>query len=193
MAWAAEREVIPVSRWGRWASWADLSWWVNGGFTSPHCCPWRMLSWQQKVPGVAQTAPKSSCSSLPLLTHRLWTVQENSCPSRPRLGLWGVRFDLPSLPSLSPRRAVEGVCHSEVNKVPGMLSYPETAPELIQSMSPNPPSGWSYFSLFGHKLKHRKFRLNMRKNFFPLRVTDTGTGCPGRLWSLLHWRYSRPA
>jgi len=24
----------------------------------------------------------------------------------------------------------------------------------------------------GHKLRHRKFRLNMRKNFFPLRVTD---------------------
>jgi len=24
----------------------------------------------------------------------------------------------------------------------------------------------------GHKLKHRKFRLNMRKNFFPLRVTE---------------------
>jgi len=23
----------------------------------------------------------------------------------------------------------------------------------------------------GHKLKHRKFCLNMRKNFFPLRVT----------------------
>jgi len=23
----------------------------------------------------------------------------------------------------------------------------------------------------GHKLKHSKFRLNMRKNFFPLRVT----------------------
>jgi len=23
----------------------------------------------------------------------------------------------------------------------------------------------------GHKLRHRKFRLNMRKNFFPLRVT----------------------
>jgi len=23
----------------------------------------------------------------------------------------------------------------------------------------------------GHQLKHRKFRLNMRKNFFPLRVT----------------------
>jgi len=22
----------------------------------------------------------------------------------------------------------------------------------------------------GHKLKHRKFRLNMRKNFFPLRL-----------------------
>ena len=24
----------------------------------------------------------------------------------------------------------------------------------------------------GHKLKHRKFRLNMRKNFFPLRVAE---------------------
>ena len=24
----------------------------------------------------------------------------------------------------------------------------------------------------GHKLKHRKFRQNMRKNFFPLRVTE---------------------
>jgi len=24
-------------------------------------------------------------------------------------------------------------------------------------------------------------------------VTEPGTGCPGRLWSLLLWRYSRPA
>jgi len=24
----------------------------------------------------------------------------------------------------------------------------------------------------GHKLKHRKFHLNMRKNFLPLRVTE---------------------
>ena len=24
----------------------------------------------------------------------------------------------------------------------------------------------------GHKLRHRKFRLNVRKNFFPLRVTE---------------------
>jgi len=24
----------------------------------------------------------------------------------------------------------------------------------------------------GHKLKHRKFRLDMRKNFFPLRMTE---------------------
>jgi len=24
----------------------------------------------------------------------------------------------------------------------------------------------------GHKLRHRKFWLNMRKNFFPLRVTE---------------------
>jgi len=27
-------------------------------------------------------------------------------------------------------------------------------------------------SFFGHKLKHRKFGLNPRKNFFPLRVTE---------------------
>jgi len=26
--------------------------------------------------------------------------------------------------------------------------------------------------LYGHKLKHRKFCLNMRKNFFTLRVTE---------------------
>jgi len=29
-----------------------------------------------------------------------------------------------------------------------------------------------------HKLKHRKFRLKMRKNFFPLRVTEPWTRLP---------------
>ena len=29
--------------------------------------------------------------------------------------------------------------------------------------------------------------------FYPLFLCSTGTGCPGRLWSLLLWRYSRPA
>jgi len=40
----------------------------------------------------------------------------------------------------------------------------------------------------GHKLEHRNFNMNMRKNhFFILRVT----GCPERLWSLLLWKYSK--
>jgi len=30
----------------------------------------------------------------------------------------------------------------------------------------------------GHKLKQSKFRLNMRKNFFPLRVTEPGNRLP---------------
>jgi len=30
----------------------------------------------------------------------------------------------------------------------------------------------------GHKLRHRKFRLNMRKNFFPLRMTEHWSRLP---------------
>jgi len=30
----------------------------------------------------------------------------------------------------------------------------------------------------GHKLKHRKFRLNMKKNFFTLRVTEPWNRLP---------------
>jgi len=30
----------------------------------------------------------------------------------------------------------------------------------------------------GHKLRHRKFHLNMRKNFFPLRVTEHWNSLP---------------
>ena len=33
----------------------------------------------------------------------------------------------------------------------------------------------------GHKLKHRKFRLNMRNNFFPLRVTESCNRLPRRV------------
>jgi len=44
----------------------------------------------------------------------------------------------------------------------------------------------------GHKLKHRMFRLNMRKTF-TLRVTEHWNRFPGRLWILLLWRYSEPA
>jgi len=45
----------------------------------------------------------------------------------------------------------------------------------------------------GHKLKHRNFHLNMRKNFFTLRMTEHWNRLPEGLWSLLVWRYSRPA
>jgi len=45
----------------------------------------------------------------------------------------------------------------------------------------------------GHKPKHRKFRLNMRKNFFPLRVTEPWNRLRGRWWVLILWRYSRPS
>lgn len=37
----------------------------------------------------------------------------------------------------------------------------------------------------GHKLQHREFCLNMRKNFSPLRVRERWNRLPERLWSLL--------
>jgi len=33
----------------------------------------------------------------------------------------------------------------------------------------------------GHKLKHRKFQLNMRKNFFPLRVMEHWNRLPSEV------------
>ena len=43
----------------------------------------------------------------------------------------------------------------------------------------------------GHKMEHEKFHTNTRKNFFIVRVTDTGTGCPERLGILLLWKYQK--
>lgn len=44
----------------------------------------------------------------------------------------------------------------------------------------------------GHKLKYRKLHLNMRNNFFLWKQSAIETGCPERLWSVWHWRYSKP-
>ena len=44
----------------------------------------------------------------------------------------------------------------------------------------------------GHKLKHRRVHLNMRKYFFTLWVWPSiAKGCPERLWSLPPWRHSK--
>ena len=45
----------------------------------------------------------------------------------------------------------------------------------------------------GHTLEHRKFHANMRKYVLPVRVSDSGPGCPERVRSLLLWGYSKPA
>jgi len=36
----------------------------------------------------------------------------------------------------------------------------------------------------GHKLKYRKFHLNIRKHFFMQKWLNTGTGYLDRLWSV---------
>jgi len=43
----------------------------------------------------------------------------------------------------------------------------------------------------GHKMRHKKFHLNMRKNFFAFRVTEHWNRLHKGLWSLLLWRYSK--
>ena len=42
------------------------------------------------------------------------------------------------------------------------------------------------------KLEECRFRLDILKKFFTVRVGDTGTGCPARLWMRPPWKHSRP-
>jgi len=52
---------------------------------------------------------------------------------------------------------------------PGLTA---AAPEL-ETLQPHRKVRWSGVTVLKwHKLKQRKFHLNMRKNFFPLRVTE---------------------
>jgi len=48
----------------------------------------------------------------------------------------------------------------------------------VRRMGPNPFQWCPVTGGNGHKLKHRKFRLKMRKNFFPLRVTEHWSRLP---------------
>lgn len=45
----------------------------------------------------------------------------------------------------------------------------------------------------GHKLKHKKFCLKTRINFYNLRVTECWNSCPERSWSLLLLSHSETA
>lgn len=44
----------------------------------------------------------------------------------------------------------------------------------------------------GHKSKHRRISLNIRRHFFSVKRPNTGTSCLEKLQGLHSWRYSKP-
>jgi len=44
----------------------------------------------------------------------------------------------------------------------------------------------------GFKLREGRFRLDIRKQFFKMRVQGPGPGCPEKLWLPPPWQCSRP-